>query len=124
MKINKRKVEITVSSLPSCPQCGSAYTYEDGHMLICPECAHEWNDFTEEAKALENAVKDAVGNVLSEGDDAIMVKQVKISGGSGVIKQGTQVKGIRLETNGPHNIVARVDGFGIMELKSELVKKV
>lgn len=111
-------------SLPNCPQCSSIYTYEDSNMLICPECANEWNAYTEEAKALENAIKDAVGNVLSEGDNAIVIKQVKISGSSGIIKQGTQVKDIRLETNGPHNIVAKVDGFGIMELKSELIKKV
>jgi protein PhnA len=116
-------VEITVPGLPNCPQCGSAYTYEDANLLICPECAHEWNAFTEEARALENAIRDAVGNILSDGDGAVLIKQVKISGGSGVIKQGTQVRDIRLETNGPHNIVAKVDGFGLMDLKSELVKK-
>ena len=113
-----------MSNLPNCPQCSSTYTYEDGNMLICPECAHEWNAFTEEAKTLENAIKDAVGNILLEGDNAVIAKQVKISGGSGIIKQGTPVKNIRIETNGPHNIVARVDGFGIMELKSELIKKI
>jgi protein PhnA len=113
-----------VSSLPNCPQCSSAYTYEDGNLLICPECTYEWNAFTEEAQAQENAVRDAVGNILCDGDNAIMVKQVKISGGSGVIKQGTQVRGIRIETNGPHNIVAKVDGFGMMDLKSELLKKI
>lgn len=110
--------------LPNCPQCSGAYTYEDGNMLVCPECAHEWNAFTDEAKALENAVKDVVGNILSDGDKAIMVKDVKISGGAGALKQGTSVKDIRLQTNGPHNIVAKVDGFGMMELKSELIKKV
>ncbi|SQA98120.1 putative alkylphosphonate utilization operon protein PhnA [Cedecea neteri] len=29
--------------LPHCPKCNSEYTYEDNGMLICPECAHEWN---------------------------------------------------------------------------------
>ena len=113
-----------MSSLPNCPQCSGTYTYEDGNLFICPECAHEWNAFTDETKALENAIKDAVGNILSDGDSAIMVKQVKFGGGSSVIKQGTAVKDIRLETNGPHNIVAKVDGLGLMELKSELIKKV
>ena len=28
--------------LPHCPKCSSSYTYEDGNMLVCPECAHEW----------------------------------------------------------------------------------
>lgn len=111
-------------NLPNCPQCSGAYTYEDGNLLVCPECAHEWSIFTDEANALESAVRDAVGNILSDGDSAIMVKDVKISGGSGVLKQGTPVKNIRLETNGLHNLVAKVDGFGIMELKSELIKKI
>jgi protein PhnA len=32
--------------LPPCPQCGSPYTYEDGELLVCPECGHEWNPAT------------------------------------------------------------------------------
>lgn len=31
-----------MGSLPKCPECGSEYTYEDGEMFVCPECAHEW----------------------------------------------------------------------------------
>ncbi|HPI48348.1 MAG TPA: hypothetical protein PLH23_08780, partial [Hyphomonadaceae bacterium] len=30
-------------ALPPCPACSSALTYEDGAMLVCPECAHEWS---------------------------------------------------------------------------------
>ncbi len=30
-------------NLPKCPKCSSEYTYEDNGILICPECAHEWN---------------------------------------------------------------------------------
>ena len=29
-----------MSNLPKCPQCSSEYTYEDGPLYICPECAH------------------------------------------------------------------------------------
>jgi len=32
-----------MSDLPSCPACGSQYTYMDGNLLVCPECAHEWS---------------------------------------------------------------------------------
>ena len=32
-----------MSTLPKCPQCGSEYTYVDGNMYVCPECAHEWS---------------------------------------------------------------------------------
>ena len=31
-----------MSELPSCPKCRSAFTYEDGESLVCPECGHEW----------------------------------------------------------------------------------
>ena len=31
-----------MEQLPNCPKCNSEYTYEDGSLLICPECAHEW----------------------------------------------------------------------------------
>ena len=32
-----------MENLPNCPKCNSEYTYEDGNLFICPECAHEWN---------------------------------------------------------------------------------
>ncbi len=31
-----------MKDLPACPECESVLTYEDGAMLICPECGHEW----------------------------------------------------------------------------------
>ena len=30
-----------MENLPNCPKCNSEYTYEDGSLLICPECGHE-----------------------------------------------------------------------------------
>ncbi|PSJ81008.1 zinc ribbon domain-containing protein YjdM [Neisseria iguanae] len=108
-------------SLPSCPQCQSEYTYEDGEMLVCPECAHEW--YAGEAVAEEALeVKDANGAVLADGDTVVLVKDLKVKGSSSVIKQGTKVKGIRLQ-EGSHNIGCKIDGFGAMNLKSEFVKK-
>ena len=32
-----------MSQLPNCPKCNSEFSYEDGEMLVCPDCAHEWN---------------------------------------------------------------------------------
>lgn len=32
-----------MNNLPNCPKCNSEYVYEDGALLVCPECAHEWN---------------------------------------------------------------------------------
>ncbi|MGL6121301.1 MAG: alkylphosphonate utilization protein, partial [Fusobacteriaceae bacterium] len=32
-----------MTKLPNCPKCNSEYVYEDGDLLVCPECAHEWS---------------------------------------------------------------------------------
>ena len=32
-----------MNNLPNCPKCNSEYVYEDGTLLVCPECAYEWN---------------------------------------------------------------------------------
>ena len=110
-------------SLPPCPQCSSEYTYELGALLVCPECAHEW----EAAAAEENpepVVKDAVGNVLTDGDTVIVTKNLKVKGNPTPIKVGTKVRNIRLVDGADgHNIDCKVDGFGSMQLKSSVVKK-
>lgn len=114
-------------TLPPCPECSSAYTYEMGALLVCPECGHEWS-----AEAVgkpeekgPRVIKDAVGNVLADGDTVTVVKDLKIKGSSSVIKVGTKVRGIRLMDGvGDHDIDCKVDGVGPMQLKSSVVKKV
>ena len=109
--------------LPECPQCGSKYTYEDGVILVCPECAHEWGkDSTEESTDDANVVIDANGNVLNDGDIVTVIKDLKVKGSSSVLKVGTKVRNIRL-TDGDHNIDCKIKGIGAMKLKSEFVKK-
>ena len=110
-------------SLPSCPKCNSEYTYEDGELLICPECSQEWKDG--EAAEEVAIIKDAVGNVLTDGDTVTVIKDLKIKGSSSVVKVGTKAKNIRLllDANDGHDIDCKVDGFGPMKLKSEFVKK-
>jgi protein PhnA len=111
-----------MASLPNCPKCKSEYTYEDGSLLICPECGHEWSlDTVSEEE--ERVIKDANGNVLSDGDTVTVIKDLKVKGSSSTLKQGTKVKNIRL-VDGDHNIDCKIDGFGAMSLKSEYVKKV
>jgi protein PhnA len=113
-----------MTDLPNCPKCKSAYTYEDGSLLVCPECAHEWSleldtDRSEDTKV----IKDANGNVLNNGDSVTVIKDLKVKGTSLVVKIGTKVKNIRL-VDGDHDIDCKIDGFGDMKLKSEFVKKV
>lgn len=110
--------------LPHCPKCNSEHTYQDGLLLVCPECAHEWAP--EEVNAVEeragNVIKDAVGNVLQDGDSVTVIKDLKVKGSSTVVKVGTKVRNIRL-VDGDHDIDCKIDGIGAMKLKSMYVKK-
>lgn len=114
-------------SLPNCLKCESEYTYEDGTLVICPECGYEWSP-TEVAQAEQSeepVIKDAVGNVLQDGDSVTVVKDLKIKGSSDTIKVGTKAKNIRLlsDATDGHDIDCKLDGFGAMKLKSSVVKK-
>ena len=95
-----------------------------GTIFVCPECANEWTPEAEEVES-EKVVKDAVGNILEDGDTVTIIKDLKVKGSATAIKVGTKVRNIRL-VNGPdgHDIDAKVDGFGAMNLKSSVVKKV
>ena len=113
-----------MSNLPNCPKCNSEYTYEDGSLFVCPECAHEWTlELETENSEDKKIIKDANGNILSDGDSVTIIKDLKVKGSPSAIKKGTKVKNIRL-VDGDHNIDCKIDGFGAMELKSEFVKKV
>mgnify|MGYP003451001590 FL=1 len=115
--------------LPPCPECGSVYSYEMGALLVCPECAHEWVPTDTEAddanttNAEDTVTRDAVGNILQDGDAVTIVKDLKVKGG-GTLKSGTKVESIRLiDGVGDHDIDCKIDGFGPMQLKSSVVKK-
>ncbi len=113
-----------MSSLPNCPKCNSEYTYEDGNLLVCPECAYEWSlESAEDNTESTKVVKDANGNILNDGDSITVIKDLKVKGSSSVVKIGTKVKNIRL-VDGDHDIDCKIDGFGAMKLKSEFVKKI
>ncbi len=115
-------------SLPPCPQCAGEYTYEMDALMVCPECGHEWapaeGGEASPAGAGERVVKDAVGNVLSDGDTVTVIKALKVKGSASGIKAGTKVRGIRLVDGvDGHDIDCRIEGFGAMQLKSSVVKK-
>lgn len=112
-----------MTAISNCPSCGSVLTYFDGTLNVCPECAHEWSP--SEATLPDEASpthKDAVGNILADGDSVTIIKSLKVKGASSALKVGTKVRNIRL-VDGDHNIDCKIDGFGPMKLKSEFVKK-
>lgn len=112
-----------MSTQPPCPKCQSAYVYEDNGLLICPECAHEWSPQDESPQEETLVIRDANGNLLADGDQVTVIKDLKVKGSSSVVKVGTKVKNIRL-VEGDHDIDCKIDGIGAMKLKSQFVKKV
>jgi protein PhnA len=113
-----------MSDIPACPVCSMENTYPDGDNYVCADCAHEWPMLAPESKGDDDAVtvKDSNGNVLADGDDVVLIKDLKVRGSSQVIKQGTKVRGIRV-VGGDHDVEGRVAGSAMM-LKSEFLKKV
>jgi protein PhnA len=96
-----------------------------GALLVCPECAHEWVPGEEsESSETDAVIRDAVGNILTDGDTVTVIKDMKVKGSSNTLKVGTRVRNIRLVPGpGGHDIEAKVDGFGPMYLKSSILKK-
>ncbi|MCX5609287.1 zinc ribbon domain-containing protein YjdM [Streptomyces sp. NBC_00047] len=119
---------MTETPLPPCPECAGAYAYEMGVLLVCPECGHEWSPASAEVgggASEERVVKDAVGNVLTDGDTVTVVKGLKVKGSTSGIKAGTKVRNIRLVDGvDGHDIDCKIEGFGPMQLKSSVVRKV
>ncbi|AKP08409.2 Phosphonoacetate hydrolase [Corynebacterium pseudotuberculosis] len=123
-------LNLMFDQLPPCPECSESYTYEQGALLVCPICAYEWtlaSDNDDKSLSAESeGIRDAVGNLLVDGDAVTVVKGLKISGGGGgAIKVGTKAKNIRLldpPVNG-HDIDASVPSLGRIYLKSSVVKK-
>jgi protein PhnA len=96
-----------------------------GDHFECVTCGHEWSKGSpgseDESGEAALIVKDAHGNLLSSGDAVILIKDLKLKGGSGTLKGGTKIKGIRL-VSGDHEIDCKVNGTGMM-LKACFVKK-
>ncbi|GAB2511904.1 zinc ribbon domain-containing protein YjdM [Lysobacter humi (ex Lee et al. 2017)] len=113
-----------MTDLPACPSCASSLTYADGALLVCPECGTEWAAPAAGAADVPARIhRDAVGNVLADGDAVTVVKDLRVKGAAAVLKAGTKVRAIRL-VDGDHDIDCRIEGFGAMKLKSEFVRRV
>lgn len=90
-------------------------TSDDG--FECATCGHEWWAQVDDVAV----VCDVNGNVLSPGDDVVVIKDLKLDGKAGGVKVGTKVKSIRLIT-GDHPIEGRVGGRTIL-IMADKVKK-
>ena len=99
-------------------------TYPDGVVVVCADCGHECMPGAAGAAddEAEAPVRDANGNPLQDGDDVVLVKDLKVKGSSLTLKMGTKVRNIRV-VGGDHDVEGRVDGSPMM-LKGIYLKKV
>lgn len=112
-----------MSSFPPCPKCHSELVYPDQDLLICPECAHEWNPQEIDAEEETPTAKDANGTLLAEGDKVTLIKDLKVKSSSLVLKIGTKAVIRRIKDGKDHELDCRVDGAGEMMVTAKFVKK-
>ena len=93
---------------------------------VYDEVSGEWLPASELAARHENAVRvevyDAVGNVLSDGDQVTLIKDLEVKGAGQTLKRGTLIKSIRL-TGDPQEIDCKYEGIKGVALRREFVGK-
>lgn len=109
--------------MPSCPKCQSEYVYQDQAMLVCPECAFEWNPDEPEAETDVFVVKDANGTELAAGDKVTFIKDLKVKGSSQVLKVGTKASIKRIIEGKDHELDCKLATGGEMMVTAKFVKK-
>ncbi len=67
-------------------------------------------------------VRDAVGNLLADGDSVVLIKDLTVKGAGQTLKVGTVIKSIRL-TGDAQEIDCRHEGIKGLVLRAEFVKK-
>lgn len=106
-----------------CSKCGLLNIYPDGGLLICADCGDERSIYQQEDESqTELSIKDANGNILNDGDDVVLIKDLKVKGSSINLKVGTKIKGIRI-VGGDHEIDCKTSS-GQFKLKACFLKKV
>ncbi|MFN4021063.1 MAG: alkylphosphonate utilization protein [Erythrobacter sp.] len=93
---------------------------------VYDEASGEWLPASELAarRAAEERieVRDAVGNILSDGDAVTLIKDLEVKGAGQTLKQGTLIKSIRL-TGDPQEIDCKYPGIKGLVLRAEFVRK-
>ncbi len=93
-----------------------AYDEDSGEWLPASELA------AKQAAAGTVEVRDAVGNLLADGDSVTLIKDLEVKGAGRTLKQGTAIKSIRL-TGDAQEIDCRFDGIKGLVLRAEFVRK-
>ena len=86
----------------------------------------EWMPASQLAKRAAAAggveVRDAVGNLLADGDQVTLIKDLEVKGAGQTLKQGTLIKSIRL-TGDAQEIDCKYPGIKGLVLRAEFVRK-
>jgi protein PhnA len=99
-----------------------------GDDYVYDEASGEWGPADQAAAAApavagdEVVVRDAVGNVLADGDQVTLIKDLPVKGARQTLKRGTLIKSIRL-TGDPQEIDCRYEGIKGLVLRAEFVRK-
>lgn len=95
-----------------------------GDDYVYDEATGEWRPAAELAAeaAAKNVVRDAMGNILVDGDAVVLVKDLKVKGAGQTLKQGTVIRSIRL-TDNPEEIDCRHETIRGLVLRTEFVRK-
>jgi protein PhnA len=112
-----------MSDIPACPQCGMENTWADGANYACADCAHEWPIAAPTAAEGRTIVRDSNGNVLSAGDTVIVIKDLKVKGSSIPLKQGTEIRNIRLVEDDAGHVEGNSDKIKGLVLKTAFLKR-
>ena len=102
----------------------------DDEDYLFDEDSGEWMPASElaaqrdKARAAANAVevRDAVGNLLADGDQVTLIKDLEVKGAARTLKQGTLIKSIRL-TGDAQEIDCKFEGIKGLVLRAEFVRK-
>lgn len=93
---------------------------------IYDEDSGEWMPASElaakQAAASTVEVRDAVGNLLADGDSVTLIKDLDVKGAGQTLKRGTMIPSIRL-TGDAQEIDCRYPGIKGLVLRAEFVRK-
>jgi len=95
---------------------GYAYDEDSGEWVPAAELA------ARRGSTAQVGVRDAVGNLLADGDQVTLVKDLDVKGAGQTLKRGTLIKSIRL-TGDPQEIDCRYEGIKGLVLRAEFVRK-
>lgn len=93
-----------------------AYDEDSGEWMLASDLA------ARNASAARVEVRDSVGNLLADGDQVTLIKDLDVKGAGQTLRRGTLIKSIRL-TGDPQEIDCRFEGIKGLVLRAEFVRR-